>query len=277
MGNSNKKAKNKNPKNERAISGSLKDQTIRRKQIFKPILENPFTQSKLWPFIDPKLAENIIDIICVLLSNVGNYNTLNANSNKGLKREAVPQPPKLVDQITVGFNPTVKALEDQGRYIRHVLKKHKHAILNNNVSPDGYIKYVLVAKYDIDQPLLTDPFPILSFTASRTLEDRVKLVQLPRGFMKKLSDVLKIDNVGIIGLKEGTEGAKPLFDLIDKNVTDVRIPWLECILKGDDVPNELHLQGPTVKFLSTSAPILPKKNDQKKRKAQDKVQQKADR
>lgn len=193
----------------KAASSSLKSQEAKRKQVFRPILDNSFTQSNQWPFIEPTIANDIVDLLEVLL--------------------------KMQDSTFKyhGFNPTVSALEKQAAANRGI---HKNACVQ--------IKYVFVCKYDISPATLTNVFPTLCFTASKSAEDRVKLIQLPRGSLERLSKALGVDRVGIFGLTKDTEGAQPLFDLINENVKDIEAPWLDCIFREEMVfnqPNTKHV------------------------------------
>lgn len=195
----------------KAAPSSLKAQEAKRKQVFRPILDNPFTQSNQWPFIEPNVGNDIVDLLEVLLK-----------TKQGFKYH--------------GFNPTVSSLEKQAAANRGI---HKNACVQ--------IKYVFVCKYDISPAMLTNMFPTLCFTASKNAQDRVKLIQLPRGSLERLSKALGVDRVGIFGLTEDTEGARPLFDLIDKNVKDIEVPWLECIFSGEMVFNK-----PNIKHVATT-------------------------
>lgn len=77
-----KKVRNKSSK---AITGSLKDLDQKRKQVFKPVLDNPFTQSNLWPFIKPELAEQIIQLLELILAPIGNYYKLASARNQAVR------------------------------------------------------------------------------------------------------------------------------------------------------------------------------------------------
>lgn len=256
--------KNKN-KSSNAISGSLKDTEKRRRQVFKPILDNPYTQTKLWPYISPELSNTILEHLSQILSNLGSYNGLVAeakkNNNSKMKTTDIPEIRK---EITIGFNSTIKALETQASRHRQILtnksKKHKKQRISD---PSPYIKYVFVAKYDITSSLLTNPFPVLAFTSSTSVNDRVKLIQLPRGSMSRLSSILKIENASILGLSDNIEQAQALYELIKAEVKDVEAPWLDHLFSENDLQVPGVFRKPAVKFLSTSAPIMAKKNDQK--------------
>lgn len=251
-----------------AISGSLKDTEKRRRQVFKPILDNPYTQTKLWPFISPELSNTILEHLSQILSNLGFYNGLLAeaknNSSSKMKSTDIPEIRK---EITIGFNSTIKALETQAsRHRSRLVKKKSHKKQRTSDSAP-YIKYVFVAKYDITPSLLTNPFPVLAYTSSTSANDKVKLIQLPRGSMSRLSSILKIENTGILGLSDNIEQAQALYNIIESEVKDVEVPWLGYLLSENDQKVDQQVQGvfrkPAVKFLNTSAPIMARKNDQK--------------
>ena len=251
-----------------AISGSLKDTEKRRRQVFKPILDNPYTQTKLWPFISPELSNTILEHLSQILSNLGFYNGLLAeaknNSSSKMKSTDIPEIRK---EITIGFNSTIKALETQASRHRSRLVKKKSHKKQRTSDPAPYIKYVFVAKYDITPSLLTNPFPVLAYTSSTSANDKVKLIQLPRGSMSRLSSILKIENTGILGLSDNIDKAQALYNIIETEVKDVEVPWLGYLLSENDQKVDQQVQGvfrkPAVKFLNTSAPIMARKNDQK--------------
>ena len=122
---------------------------------------------------------------------------------------------------------------------------------------------MFVAKFDISLALLLSPFPVLSYTASWSEGRRVKLVQLPKGSMAKLSSALKLENVSIIGIRANLSLASHLYELVDSNILDVEVPWLEGYLTGTA---SSYFAPPLAKVLATSAPVQAKKNNQKKRK-----------
>ncbi|RCK58210.1 Ribonucleases P/MRP protein subunit POP3 [Candida viswanathii] len=186
----------------KATSSSIKAHEAKKRLVFRPILENPYTQSNVWLFIQPELGSDIVALLESLLKN--------------------PSP-----EVYRGFNQTVEALEIQAAYNRGKLKDSV-----------PQIKYVFVCKFDISPPILTSMFPVLSVTASKSADDMVKLVQLPRGSIEKLGD-------GIIGLTLNLKRAKSLYDLVDEKVKDVDVPWLNGIFDKDvpfEVPNIKHIQ-----------------------------------
>lgn len=245
-----------------ASKGSLKEAAQKRRQVFKPILDNPYTQSNLWPEVRPQDATNIEQLLCLHLSPLGRFNEALKESKSKLvdkDRGLLPDQPSIASEMTIGFNSTVKALEEQASVHRMKLKNIKKHKESDNTIKKAYIKYVFVAKSDIRPPLLIQSFPTLAFTASKSAEDRVKLVELPKGAMNRLSDSLKIPNTSIIGMTENVKEAGSLYNMIESNITDVKVPWLESLF---DNPENLRplFHKPALKVLATSAPIASKKN-----------------
>ncbi|KAK6198467.1 RNase P and RNase MRP subunit [Scheffersomyces amazonensis] len=235
------------------VSTSLKEIERKRKQVFKPILDNAFTQSNLWPFISPELANEIMDHLTLLLSSIGKYNQL--------KQTTKVEPPEIINHVVLGFNSCVKRLEAQAQI--HT-KKNKVSLS----SQTPYYKYIFVCKNDIVPPIITSTFPVLAYTGSKHKSNRVKLIQLPKGSIQRLSEILAVPNVGILGLTDDIIEGKHLFEMIDEHVKDIDIPWLESMFDGNS-----HFLPPAINFLSTSIPVFPKKNDQKQENKQKKLQQ----
>lgn len=227
------------------ISGSLKDADQRRRQVFKPVLDNPYTQSP-WPFVEPAVAQHLLGLLDHVLAQLGQYNRLTQSKSLSL-----PTKPHIAQHITVGFNSTVGALERQAQAAR------------DQKPLDSYIKYVFVTKYEVTPSVLLNPFPVLTRVASRLPEDQVKLVQLPRGALQRLSEVLHVPHVTIVGLAANVPEARAIYEVVDAKVANVDVPWIEDILALASNPR---FSKPVLKVLATSAPILPKKNNQKTKK-----------
>lgn len=238
----------------KAEKGSLKDLDQKSREVFKPILENPFTKGPEFPVISKELASAILDHLLHLLPSYGNY--------LGLKDKKNAPAHPLNGKITIGFNSTVQALEKQASVHRdRLFKNQKNS--TPKLATQGYIKYVFVARNDISTPLLTSIFPLLAFTSSRSNQDRVKLIDLPKGSMRKLLEALQTSNVGIVGIStEWTEG-KELFALVEREIEDVDVPWLRGLFDG-----ELDLfEKPDIKFLKTKVPVgkRPGKKERKQK------------
>ena len=254
------------------ISGSIKESSRKRRQVSKPILDNPYTQSNLWPFVEPSIAQSILDLLGILLSSIGHYNSI-ANARSSDNGDSLkPRKPYMCNKITVGFNSTMGVLEKQAKQIRtgkaDLLSQRKTEAISEQQEnlEDDYFKYVFVTRYDITPLLLTSHFPVLSITSSKSASDRVKLVQLPRGSMEKLSSILCSKDVGIIALTSNIDKAEPLYDLIDSTIDNVHAPWLENFFANSERElSSVHFKRPPVKLLSTSSP-LPSKARSKQNK-----------
>lgn len=233
------------------MSGALKDFDEKRRQVYKPVLDNPYVNANTWPEVSPQLAVDIVDLLSVVLAPLGKYHQL-------LKEKAKPDAPPLANKVTLGFNSTVKRLEAQAAPKRDRVLNRKPS---EPVKP--YLKYVFCAKADIKPALLIQSFPILAYTASRLLEDRVKLVPLGKGAMAKLLAAAGVQNTTIVGLEQDVSGAQPLYDLVDK-IDDVDVPWLSGLFgEHSDV-----FFKPNLKVLKTSAPKVQKKQKQQRQKVE---------
>lgn len=223
--------------------GSLKDLNQKSKEVYKPFLDNPFAKSPEWPEVAPATARTILDFLVQLLGGYGQYLQV-----KKTKKDTSLEEPSVLKNVTVGFNLTVKALERQAAPNREKVFKKRRTEPTKNDSHHGYIKYVFVAKKDLSTPLLSECFPLLTFSASQSASNKVKLIELPKGSIEKLLAALHTENVFVLSLSLAWREGKPLFDLIDKEVKDVEVPWLEGIF-GD--AKELFVK-PPVKFVKTT-------------------------
>ncbi|EGW33663.1 uncharacterized protein SPAPADRAFT_59032 [Spathaspora passalidarum NRRL Y-27907] len=256
--------KPKNAPKKAPKASSLKELEKKKKQVFKPILDNPYTQSSTWPFVEPEIAASILDFLEVLLSPTGKYKA----SDVKVKQQVTE--PEIVKHIYHGFNATVQALEDQAGINRGIRKQKE-------TTAQPQITHLFICKYDITPTLLTSMFPVLSYTASKSSESRVKLVQLPRGSMERISKALGVDNTGIVGFKEGCPGAEALFELVNSNIKDVEVPWLEGLLTGE---SHMKFVPPALRNIATTAPVHNPKNNRGKQeqlnKSKSKVESKSD-
>lgn len=223
-----------------AVSGSLKDIEKKRRQVFKPILDNPFTQSNAWSDINIDVGNNIIDLLERLLTSIGKYNSLVKEENDKSK---LPEKPEIFNQVTIGFNSTVSKLENQAQARFYNKSKGKN-------DENFIIQYLFVAKRDINPSILTNFFPTLAFTASSSTK-RIKLVQLPKGTMDRLSKCTNLSNVGVVGMTGNFKDATSLYEIVDSNVKDVEMPWLSSLLQQPQPFIEAK-----VKHIQTSAPII---------------------
>lgn len=240
-------------------TGSIRDLEQKKREVFKPLLENPFSKGAEWPTVERPVAETIMECLTQVLSKYGSY----LEMKKLNKNKEIPVP-EVASKITIGFNSTVKKLEEQA-------KPNRARLLGKNTAPKktskcdliepGYVKYVFVARNDISTPLLTSCFPLLTFSASRSGLDRVKLVELPRGATHKLLNVLRTENVSIISLEENWTEGKLLFDVVNSSIRDTEVPWLAGLFDDTSAPQ---YEKPNIKFVKTTMPIGRVDKDKKR-------------
>lgn len=233
------KAQNKGSSSVMGAANSLKEREKRRRQVFKPVLDNPYTQVN-WPFIEPQRGEDIRELLIDTIKPIGVYNEV-LKRIEADKSIPPPQRPEILDQVKIGFNDTTSTLES-------LAKRHQHPL------PLGY---VFVCKYDISPRILVQHFPVLTYTASKGANSHIKLIQLPKGSAQRLSEALNISDTTILGVSINSPLSKT--DIFN-DIQDVSVPYLEHM---KDLYNK-----PVINFLSTTAPIGGKKNQQKLLKQQ---------
>lgn len=237
------------------VAHSLRESEKKTRQVFKPILDNPYTQSNMWPFVEPKIGDDTLTLLEQILAPIGSYKQI-VSDNSSNKSFIPPERPQIESHVTLGFNSTVKALENQAC----VNRNRVFGIKAKTEKPSRFVKYVFVARYDIMPAVLTSHLPVLAFTASYSPIERVKLVQLPKGAMTRLSKATGMKHLGIVGLNDDTSAAQSLFAMINNGVGDVDVPWLNSIF---DSKTSMPFYMPPVKFLSTTAPVVSKKQAKK--------------
>lgn len=243
----------KSNKRKTLTSGSLKATEIKRRQVFKPILENPYTVSKKWPFIEPSTIRTVLELLESVLSPVGYHNEALRNARSESERNQIEtNAPKILQEVTIGFNSTTSALENQAQVHRHNLsKKSKQNSKNKDIKN---IKFVIVAKADMGSSVISSCFPVLSYTASASKKDLIKLIALPKGSVTTLSRTLKTDDCSVLGLTSNIEDAKPLYDILEK-IEDLNLPWLNYLF---DCNTYTYFEKPSIHMVQTSAPIIKK-------------------
>ncbi|KAI5961814.1 POP3 [Candida pseudojiufengensis] len=195
-------------KTDQAMGSSLKAKNNKKKQVFKALLDNPFTSNN-WPFIQPKDSEDILTVFKVLIKP--HFNQVNAEDKPKIFKS--PH-----EGVYFGFNSIVETLERQASNFRGKKK--------DSIEP---LKYLLVCKNELPS-VMTDLLPTLCFTASKDQNDKVKLIQLPKGSMEVLSNCIGKPRCGIIALNKREE-FESLNILMDK-VDDITIPWLNDIFNS---------------------------------------------
>jgi ribonuclease P/MRP protein subunit POP3 len=218
------------PRKEGKEGASLKAVEAKKRTVFKPILDNPYTRSP-WPPVSVTEGSVIVELLCALLNPLSTY-------EEYVKSKVTPLPevPEIASYVTVGFNSTNAAVENQTQ---------QRLFLDTN--DENYVVAVIVCRSDITSALVTSHFPLLCAAASLKGKP-VRLIQVPKGSKAKLSQAVGKSDGSVIGLRKGAPGAQALLQMIEK----VPIPVVEW-LNGD-----LHFAPPLIKKLKTTAPIKNK-------------------
>lgn len=77
--------------------------------------------------------------------------------------------------------------------------------------------------------------PILAVTASAANPDlpQTRLVSISQEAEKKLSDVLNIPRVGMLGIKHGAAESQILVDLVQQVIPPIEVLWISQAAKGE--------------------------------------------
>ncbi|CCE72921.1 Piso0_000524 [Millerozyma farinosa CBS 7064] len=247
----------KKPNKPKALtSGSLKATESKRRQVFKPILENPYTISKKWPFIEQSTARTILELLESVLSPVGNHNeALQSAKSESERNQIRSNVPKVLREVTIGFNSTTNALENQSQMRRRISQTKKPKQDSKNTDRKN-IRFVFVAKADMGSSVLSSSFPVLTYTASDSKKDLIKLIALPRGSTTTLSRTLKCEDCSVLGLTSNMEEAKPLYEILEK-IEDLELPWLDYLFEPH-CSTYTYFEKPSIQMVQTSAPIIKK-------------------
>jgi ribonuclease P/MRP protein subunit POP3 len=177
------------------------------------------------------------ELLAKLLSPIGQYVKV-CNAAKG----SLPDPPDVAGDVTLGFNSTNAAVEDQ---TKESFNKKNKPVETKKLAP---ICAVFVSRSDIPSSLVTAHFPLMCAAASLNGET-VKLVQLPKGSAEKLSNASGRSDLTVIGVR-GSIDSRALLAMISK-VDPVNVPWLQA---------SVAYQKPHIRSLSTPAPMKSSKS-----------------
>ncbi|KAG7904060.1 hypothetical protein KL935_000199 [Ogataea polymorpha] len=189
-------------------TNSLKQAEKKKREVFKAVLASPYSRRNLWPAVSVELQNNLVDLLCSILEEIGTFNRLSQaeKNSSGLEK------PSISEYVIYGFNSCMKALEEQSKKIQSM-----KLVLNS----DHTLRYLFVCKLDMTTPLLFQHFPILSAYAN------VKLIQLPKNTHQKLQKVLGLKKpIEVLVLAKGAAKMYPLLAELAEGVEDVDIEFL---------------------------------------------------
>ncbi|KAL6860931.1 hypothetical protein J3F83DRAFT_748024 [Trichoderma novae-zelandiae] len=197
-------------------------------------LDTPFSTSP-WPVIPMDDQDSILELLCHLLSPIGQHRRLHIKPSKGkraakrerktkmkldepsdsIKMEAPPVP-ELSASVDVGFNSITKHLGSLTQPSDGPAQSRK-----------GY-SVIFVARGS-QSPAFNHHFPQMVAAASRNLPDKekIRLVGFSKPCSERLGSVLGLPRVSSVALSPHAPGADALFTLVQKTVTPVESPWLD--------------------------------------------------
>lgn len=236
------------------------------------------------PMLSQEDGAYILDMICSLLDPIGSYNQLQSSAARKDKTTLSEHAPDILPYLTIGFNKTTKALEDQARKFYEstgassALATDTGNVGFNDSNPTtgdlDEVWAVLVCKPDMKSPLLWSHFPSLCAAASLANEKplgqpssenceiplidknkTVRLIQLPSGASSQIAKASNLDHLSVIGLRRGS-----LLTLeLEKRIFDNQIG----IVDPPGWMNQIKLNPTVISSLKTSAPIKHSKGQKK--------------
>jgi ribonuclease P/MRP protein subunit POP3 len=146
----------------------------------------------------------------------------------------VPSMPEVAHYITVGFNSTVRCLQDLARSQWHTSRA---SVADENAIARKTVAAVFVCPLS-SPALLTSSFPSLVAAASarHPSDAPIRLVALPREAEVRLAEALFQPRVGFVGLLQDTPGGKALIDMVVEKVSPVEVSWLNADSKVEYMP-----------------------------------------
>ncbi|RDA91483.1 hypothetical protein CP533_4593 [Ophiocordyceps camponoti-saundersi (nom. inval.)] len=189
-------------------------------------LETPYSAVS-WPQISLDDQDAILELLCNLLSPIGQHRRAHIKPSKG-KRAArrrrnkidakddaasapVPPPPELFEKVAVGFNSIARTLQD----VSSDARRPPYAM-------------VFVARGN-QSAAFNCHFPKMVGVTSKDSppDERTRLVGFSRSCSDRLSSSLGIARVSSVALSRDAPGAAPLWDLVRRKVAPVDMAWLE--------------------------------------------------
>lgn len=244
----------------------MEDKPISRKSKTSFNLDTPFTDVK-WPVVSADIQTKIMDMLCSLISPVGEHRRRSVAPSKGkrakkrkknnditkqdrsaafsrgLAKADALVPPEIHSHLTVGFNTTTRYLEllaqktspntdeDKNPGSLVVVKTPARSSLEPaNIKP---LAAVFVPRSG-QPPILYSHLPLLTKAASLAVPSSppTKIISLPEGAEDRLKTVLGIPRVGMVGLIDGAPNASSLIEFVRQKIPELEVPWLQEAVKG---------------------------------------------
>ncbi|KAM0454929.1 hypothetical protein ACHAPV_008070 [Trichoderma viride] len=201
-------------------------------------LDTPFSTSS-WPEVSIDDQDSILELLCSLLSPIGQHRKSHARPSKG--KRAAKRDKKLATKLDGPANtpklPTPRSLElsacvDIGfNSIAQNLGSPSKPSEVAKPSPKDY-SMVFVARGS-QSPAFNHHFPQMIAAASRNLpeKEKIRLVGFSKPCSERIGNTLGIPRVSSIAISRHAPGAEALLAVVENLVAPVDSPWLS------EVPN----------------------------------------
>ncbi|KAI0405734.1 hypothetical protein F4802DRAFT_561798 [Xylaria palmicola] len=203
-------------------------------------LDTPYS-SVSWPQIPPTDQDTILDLLCGLLSPLGQYRSRYTPASKGQrakKRKRRQQPDQDIPQEAPPV-PELQAYVDIGlSCVSRALQKTASEGAVGGPQEDGRTPedpaagrpYSAIFVARSGQPnALSSHLPQMVAVASKSHPSQppTRLVELPRACEARLSESLGIPRVSCVGIRVGAPNSSALVDFTRGHVAAAEIPWLQ--------------------------------------------------
>ncbi|TLD15488.1 uncharacterized protein PgNI_01303 [Pyricularia grisea] len=209
-------------------------------------LDTPYSAVQ-WPHVLPEDQDTVLELLCSLLSPLGDYRRAHLVPSKGKrskkksKKQASdgqppgserprPPPPELSAFVDIGLANITRCLqEDSGSSIISPSGDEKS---HENLKGTPYAM-ILVARSGHSSAFHSHfPQMVAMASQSRPNQPAIRLVGFSKSCEDRLSDCLGIPRVSSVALRAGAPLSKPLIGFVRQNVPAIEIPWVEEVAAG---------------------------------------------
>ncbi|KLU83982.1 hypothetical protein MAPG_03031 [Magnaporthiopsis poae ATCC 64411] len=205
-------------------------------------IDTPYTAVE-WPHIQQDDQDSILELLCTLLSPLGEYRRKYTSQSKGKRSKAKkkeqlqvgeapaaeavkPPPPELGKYVDVGLASITRGLQQPGATGNAGRPKTRSG--NGTAGGDAAdnIPYTVVFVARSGQSSAFHcHFPQMVAVASAS--SPVRLVGFSKACEDRLSECLGIPRASSIALRAGAPQSQALLDFVRQKVALVEVPWLE--------------------------------------------------
>ncbi|KZM26817.1 Ribonuclease P [Ascochyta rabiei] len=229
------------------------------KPIFK--ISSPFTETR-WPSVSHEDEEVVTELLCNLLTPLGEHRRTHVQPSKGKKRKRDtrlhahenprPSPPAIGFHLLVGLNSVTRHLEALATRTappNAPTRESGASDKDGSATENETEKQLETTLRPLSMVILTHPRPSLSPSHAHiptllhlaTLQPRpgsktsapTRLVALPTSNDARFASALHIPRVGAIGIYEGAPGANALEEYVRQHVGATECPWVDEALKPE--------------------------------------------